>query len=142
MGETRKEIGDRWLMVSGEDDPWNRETAGWSAWRLQQRSHLWRPPTDLLETAEVFIVLVEIAGMKGAEFSVSFERQVLSIRGTRGDTGGLKAYHQMEIGYGEFVTQVRIPVPVDAEGIEAAYQDGFLRVVLPKAQAKRIPISS
>jgi HSP20 family protein len=127
--------------LSGEEDsgPFARETS--SAWRALQRSHLWRPPTDVLETEDAFVVVVEIAGMRGLEFSVSLERQTLTIRGVRGDTGGMKAYHQMEIAYGQFETAVRIPVLVEASRIEATYGDGFLRAVLPKARPKNIPVT-
>lgn len=85
--------------------------------------------------------MVEIAGMRGLEFSVSLDRQALTVRGMRGDSGGMKAYHQMEIAYGQFETAVRIPVLVDSSDIEATYGDGFLRVVLPKSRPKNIPIT-
>jgi HSP20 family protein len=93
------------------------------------------------ETEEAFVVLVEVAGMRGLEFSVSIEKQSLSIRGVRGDAGAMRAYHQMEIAYGQFETVVRMPEAVEAAEIEATYGDGFLRVVLPKARPKRIPIT-
>jgi HSP20 family molecular chaperone IbpA len=48
----------------------------------------------------------------------------------------------MEISYGEFLVDVYLHSPVDHERIEATYRDGFLRVVLPKAHPKTIPISS
>jgi HSP20 family protein len=86
-------------------------------------------------------VVVEVAGMRGSEFSVTFDEQLLSIRGVRADKGGLKAYQQMEIAYGEFATEVRVPAVVDSGKVEATYADGFLRVVLPKVQPKQVSIS-
>ncbi len=115
------------------------EQAG--AWTVRQRSHVWRPPTDIYETEDAFVVLVEVAGMREAEFVVTLDRQLLSIRGVRADREGPKAYHQMEVAYGEFVTEVQIPVPVDAPRIDASYADGFLRVRLPKARPKQIAVS-
>jgi HSP20 family protein len=47
----------------------------------------------------------------------------------------------MEIAYGEFASEVRIPVPIEASKIEATYNDGFLQVILPKAQSRDVPIS-
>jgi HSP20 family protein len=128
-----------WLSGDEDSSPLAQDTS--SAWRSLQRSNLWRPPTDVYETDEAFVVLVEVAGMRGLEFSVSLEKQTLSIRGVRGDTSAMKAYHQMEIAYGQFETAVRIPVAVEATEIEATYGDGFLRVVLPKARPKRIAIT-
>ncbi len=78
--------------------------------------------------------------MRGADFSVTYEDQLLSIRGARAETVSQKAYHQMEIAYGEFETHVRLPSPVEVASIEATYMDGFLRVILPKTQPRRVPI--
>ncbi len=47
----------------------------------------------------------------------------------------------MEIDYGDFATDIRVPRKIDASAIEATYSDGFLRVVLPKAIPKNIEIS-
>jgi HSP20 family protein len=79
--------------------------------------------------------------MRGADISVTYNQRVLSIQGIRVDTSPRKAYHQMEIAYGEFSSEVRIPVPIETSEIEATYNDGFLRVILPKAQSREVPIS-
>lgn len=118
----------------------DREVEQAGAWTVRQRSHVWRPPTDIYEVEDAFVVLVEVAGMREAEFAVTLDRQLLSIRGVRADREGPKAYHQMEVAYGEFVTEVQIPVPVEAPRIEASYADGFLRVRLPKARPRQIAV--
>jgi len=128
------------LHLLGDDESWPRHSGLPAGWHLTRHSHLWRPPTDAYETENAFIVVVEAAGMRGAEFSVTFERQILWIRGSRGDDGGSKAYHQMEIAYGEFETGVHVQAPVDESAIEASYNDGFLRVILPKPHPRRIPL--
>lgn len=129
------------LKLLAEDDPWSVESSRISGWRLVRRSHAWRPPTDVLETDEAYVVVVEVAGMRGADISVTYNQRVLSIQGVRVDTSPRKAYHQMEIAYGEFASEVRIPVPIETSEIEATYNDGFLRVILPKAQSREVPIS-
>ncbi len=127
------------LRLLGEDEAWQRGAGLAAGWHLAHGSHLWRPPTDAYETEDAYVVVVEVAGMRGAEFSVTFERQTLWIRGSRGETGGTKAYHQMEIAYGDFETGVHVHAPVNESAIEASYSDGFLRVILPKSQPRRIP---
>jgi HSP20 family protein len=129
------------LRSSSKDDPWSVESGRSSGWRLVRKSNAWRPPTDVLETETAYNVVVEVAGMRGSEFSVTFDQRILTIRGIRTDTTARKAYHQMEIDYGEFATEVEVSNPVDASGIEATYSDGFLRVVLPKAHPKILPIT-
>src|SRR3990172_9477395 len=82
----------------------------------------------------------EIAGMRGADISVVFEKQLLKIQGQRSEAASRKAYHQIEIAYGEFETHVRFPSPVEVAQVEATYMDGFLRVRLPKARPHRVEI--
>ncbi len=87
-------------------------------------------------------MLVELAGMRGVEISVTLEEQLLRIRGLRPEARGARAYHQMEINYGDFVVEVRLPVPIDRDRIDASYSDGFLRVSLPKAQPRHISVTT
>jgi HSP20 family molecular chaperone IbpA len=47
----------------------------------------------------------------------------------------------MEIPFGEFSTEVEIPVPINVEEVQAEYRDGFLLVNLPKAKPKEIRIN-
>lgn len=126
----------------GDDDALARHAHLPSGLHLHRRSVRWRPPTDAFETDEAFVIVVEIAGMRGAEFSVTFERPILWIRGSRSDVGGTKAYHQMEIAFGDFETGVHVHAPIDESSIEASYADGFLRVILPKSQPRQVPLSS
>lgn len=100
------------------------------SWPL--RSHAWSPPTDQYETADAFIVRVEIAGMRDDDFEVSLENDRLCIMGSRHDSPERRAYHQMEISFGKFATTVALPGPVNVEQAQAEYMDGFLTVVLPK----------
>ncbi len=142
MSHNRVHPGVEKLSLAGEDDRWSGEFEWGGSWAVRQRSHLWRPPTDVYETDEAFVVMVEVAGMREAEFTVTMEKHILTIRGVRTDTGGHKAYHQMEIPYGEFVTEVLVPAAIDVARIEAGYSDGFLRVALPKALPKKIVVTS
>jgi len=110
-------------------------------WHLAPRPNLWRPPTDVYETEDRVIIRVEVAGMHDGEFSVSFDQGIILISGVRQEIAEKRAFHQMEINFGEFMTEVEIPVPINIEGIEAVYQDGFLKVSLPKAHPKQIKIN-
>lgn len=109
-------------------------------WRLTIRSNVWRPPTDVFETGDAVVVRVEIAGMQESGFSVSLDGRCLSIRGTRTDITERRAYHQMEIRFGEFSTDVELPCPIQVDKIEAIYNNGFLRMVLPRTHPQQIQI--
>jgi HSP20 family protein len=109
-------------------------------WRVTIRSHVWRPPTDVFETEDSIIVRVEIAGMRESDFVISLDGRYLSIRGIRADMPERRAYYQMEIRFGEFSTEMELPYPVVPERIEAVYDNGFLRIVMPKDRPRHIPI--
>jgi len=111
-----------------------------SGWRVSIRPYIWSPPTDVYETEEKYIIRVEIAGMDENDLSVKIDQNKLIISGVRPDFPETRAYHRMEIQFGEFSTEIEFPGPVEIEHIQADYQNGFLRIVLPKAEARHIPI--
>jgi HSP20 family molecular chaperone IbpA len=43
------------------------------------------------------------------------------------------AYHQLEVHYGEFRTDITLPWAIDEDSIVARYADGFLYVELPRS---------
>lgn len=109
-------------------------------WRLAMRAPAWRPPTDVYESEDQIVVRVEIAGMHEDDFKIELDGLLLSIRGVRSDTTERRAYHQMEIRFGEFSSDIELPAPVVASEVDATYKDGFLRIVLPKERAHTIDV--
>jgi HSP20 family protein len=115
--------------------------SGGKRWRNGVRSSIWRPPTDVFENEQEVIVRVEIAGMREDDFSISLTGDRLTVRGNRPDIQEKRAYHQMEIFFGEFNVEVNLPAPVLADKVIAEYQAGFLRLVFPKDKPKKIQVS-
>ncbi len=103
----------------------------------------WRLPTDLFETEDALIVRVEASGMQEEDFEIYTDPDHLSIRGTRRDREmqNERAFHQMEIRFGEFRIDIELPTPTDASQAKAEYQNGFLKVHLPKLKPQRIQIA-
>ncbi len=120
--------------------------------RVIQRYMVWWPnstfvpPTDVLELSDRFVVRVEIAGMRAADINVSLIGRELSISGSRERPAiGATAYHQVEIGCGDFRVDVQLPQPVSQNSVSASYRDGLLVVELSKAadgQHVIIPVNS
>lgn len=111
-------------------------------WQVIIHQQIWQPPTDVYETEDRIVVRVEIAGMKESDFTVRLERNHLHISGVRSETPEPRAYHRMEINFGEFSTEVELSIAIDANKIDASYKDGFLVILLPKSQPKHISIST
>ena len=70
--------------------------------------------------------------MRDEDLEVIVQDDFLLIRGARSDSSERRAYHQMEIPFGKFSVNIKLPVPVLTEGAEAEYKDGFLTINLPK----------
>jgi HSP20 family protein len=107
--------------------------------RSVRHGRVWVPPTDVYETEDLLVALIELAGVQQSDFTVSLFERRLVVSGVRTDRGPVRrAYHQMEVAFGEFRTEVELPVPVDAAKVDAEYADGFLRIVLPKLKPQNI----
>ncbi len=65
----------------------------------------------------------------------------LVISGNRPEPEHKVSYHNLEIQYGPFRTEVHVAVNLQEDAIEASYEGGFLYVRLPLAGVRRIPIS-
>ncbi len=129
-----------WKASSSAGRPFGiRQAIGW---QVNVRSYTWSPPTDVFENETSFVVRVEVAGMREADFAINVDRNYLIISGVRADSAERRAYHQMEIRFGEFSTAISLPPNLDANNAEAQYEDGFLTVVLPKVIPTQISIKS
>lgn len=104
------------------------------------RPALWRPALEVYETDDALIVSAEVAGMDEGNLSVVIDGDMLVVRGERPDLrhAEKRSYHEARIPYGAFGAEVYIPFPVDADRTEAAYHNGFLRIVLPRGVARTI----
>jgi HSP20 family protein len=111
-----------------------------AGWRVGLRSYAWSPPTDVYETEISFVVRVEAAGIGEADFSIEVNGRTLVVSGVRIDAQERRAYHQMEIRYGEFSTSIELPPGIDTQHADANYEDGFLTIVFPKIKPSGIPI--
>jgi HSP20 family protein len=110
-------------------------------WVIVRHATIWHPPTDVYEFNDRLVVVVEIAGMRDSDFNVVLQGQRLIISGVRPRTTPPdSAYHQLEIPYGEFRTEVSLPWSVSRENVTASYRDGFLRIEMPHAPAQKIHV--
>lgn len=101
---------------------------------------IWCPPTDVYETGDSAIVIVEIAGLSEGDYEISLIGRVLEVSGERRDPAEKLAYQQMEIRYGRFRAEVHLPWALEGTDHTAAYEDGFLKIRLRKAQTRRVPV--
>jgi len=99
------------------------------------------PPTDVIEQTDKLTVIVEIAGMNPGDFNISLQSRRLTISGNRAKPElQHQAYHQVEIGFGEFRIELNLPWSANRDGVTATYQQGFLQIELPRKPAEQVSI--
>mgnify|MGYP001395979881 CR=1 FL=1 len=94
----------------------------------------WEPSVDILETETKIIVMVDISGMDGDSIDVFTDGEKLRIEGERHypPLEGRRQFHQIEIPMGRFRREIDLPVPVDRDRTEAAYEKGILKISIGK----------
>jgi HSP20 family protein len=94
------------------------------------------PPVNVWEDTEAFHVEVEVPGLTQEQVNVSVtHKNQLTIQGERLPEDASKGrWHRRERGFGRFQRVLKLPVPVDAERVEAKLENGLLALTLPKAE--------
>ncbi|RPJ10815.1 MAG: Hsp20/alpha crystallin family protein [Deltaproteobacteria bacterium] len=96
------------------------------------------PLVDIFETADNFVVEVELPGFERSDVSLSICCNMLVIEGVkREEKGGQQVtYICVERSFGRFSRTVEIPPAVDINGIKAKYEKGLLSVTFPRLKDK------
>lgn len=96
---------------------------------------------------EGMIVSAEVPGYDPDQIKITVDGDILTVSGTRDEESipeGV-SYHRRERRLNDFTRTVQLPYHVDAEGVEATFQNGVLTIELPRIpeeKPKRIEIKS
>lgn len=96
----------------------------------------WKPRCDVSETEDEIVVVADLGGVDSDEVDIKVVGSSLILKGVRKEpvSDMKRVYHLMEISYGPFERVLDLPAVVDAERAEAVYDEGFLRIKLPKVR--------
>ena len=93
-------------------------------------------PMAMWADEDHFWVEAELPGVADADVDITVHKDILTIRAERKPVED-RAYLFNNRGFGKFERSVRLPEPVNAEGVQATLKDGMLTIELPKsAEAK------
>jgi len=70
MKITKKSQCEWKIRLSTEDEVWQQEASWNKIWQIRKPANTWRPPTDVLELDEAFVVIVEVAGGGGPDILI------------------------------------------------------------------------
>lgn len=96
------------------------------------------PAVDIAEDEKSYEIQVALPGMKKSDFKIDLVDGKLTISGERKleEKKEGKNFHSIETQYGAFRRSFFIPEDVMEEKVEASYEAGFLKLVLPKREKK------
>ncbi|KAF0219772.1 MAG: HSP20 family [Geobacteraceae bacterium] len=104
--------------------------------------HEYIPLLDVYETADKFIVEVELPGFETSSLALSICCNTLVVEGMKREASGNRkgSYICLERHFGRFCRTVEIPPTADVEGVTAKYEKGVLSVAFPRLKDKKVII--
>lgn len=96
-------------------------------------------PVDVYEKDTDYIVRAYVPGVKADEVEISAEQGMVSIKAripSEVEQEDAKSWKWLaaELGYGDVVRTLTLPMPIAADKIEAQVENGVLTVMVPKAE--------
>lgn len=99
------------------------------------------PAVDVVEEKDKYVIKADLPGIKQDDVKVELEEGVLRISGERKseheERNEEKKYHYIERSWGSFERRFTLPRDTDADKIDAKYENGVLKIIVPKTEAKK-----
>lgn len=102
------------------------------------------PAVNITERKDDYMVEMAAPGLKKEDFKIDLEGNILTIRSEKEEESEKKdeKFTRQEYSYSSFERNFTLPEEVNREKIDAHYQDGVLKIFLPKKEeAKKMAIS-
>jgi len=101
---------------------------------------------DVYETPEEFVIRAAVPGVEPKDVEITVDEDVLTISGESRKEEEVKEehYHRRELRVGSFQRSLRLPPTVDPEKATASFENGLLKLSIPKkpeAKARSIKIT-
>lgn len=93
------------------------------------------PAANIVEEDKQFSIEVAAPGLKKDQFKINLDKNLLTISAEVEDKQEEgKEYNRREFSYGSFERSFTVPESVKSDNISADYDNGILRVKLPKKE--------
>lgn len=110
------------------------ETYGSKEEETDIKTGVWSPAVDIHESDKNLVLTAELPGIKEEDVEVNIDGNTLSISGKREFEEEAKKddYHRIERSYGSFFRSFTLPSYIDQDKVKAEYDNGLLKVTMPK----------
>jgi HSP20 family protein len=98
------------------------------------------PAIDLVEKEDVYVVKAAVPGVHSDDLEITTTGNTLIIKGeTREEKEEEEEgrYIYRERSYGAFSRSITLPEDINADEAEAEFEDGILKLTLPKAESAK-----
>lgn len=97
------------------------------------------PPLNVWANEENALITAEIPGVNADDLDISVVGDTLTLAGARSSENGdeQRTYHRRERWQGNFSRTIQLPFRINAEEVDATFDNGVLQVVLPRAEADK-----
>jgi len=107
-----------------------------AAWQNDEYAGFMRLALDVSENDESYTVHASVPGIDADDLEISFTENTLTIKGESKDerVDENEKWHLRERRFGSFMRSVSLPAAVNADAIDAHFDNGVLTLTLPKAE--------
>ncbi len=111
-----------------------------TTWGSDSRNETYIPPVNIHETAEAFHVELNAPGRNKEDFKINVEKGILTVSFKQNIAEEKKDYKTIkrEFTSRSFKRSFSIEEKIDAEKIQAHYENGILKLLLPKKEEVKI----
>lgn len=116
----------------------------WNEW-FDKSGYLGRimnvPAVNISEEKNEYLVSLAVPGMKKDDFKIDVDGNILTISSEKEETKEEKekAFTRKEYNYSSFSRSFTLPDAVNKEKIDAKYEDGVLKISLPRKEEAKKP---
>src|ERR687887_426518 len=103
------------------------------------RTERWAPAMDLVEADDHFLLEADLPGLSEGDVSIEVQDNVLTVSGERKSEHERKerGWYRLERSFGRFSRSLTLPEGVDADAISATFENGVLKVRIPKPEQRK-----
>lgn len=99
------------------------------------------PAVNIIENFPNFVVELAVPGLKKESFTIEVEEDTLKIASKKVEEKKEEntnfQYRRKEFNYSNFERSFKLPENIKVEDIQANYENGILRVTIPKMEEKK-----
>lgn len=111
-----------------------------ATWGRDYQHGLVNPPVNIHETADAYHLELSAPGLNKEDFKINIDKDLLTISFEQKQEAENKDYKTLrrEFNYRSFKRSFSLDEKVNADGIQARYENGVLKLLVPKKEEVKV----